>query len=83
MPADRDEAERLLAEVKYNATVTLNERIPTAKDNFAEMILNIFLLIGILLAIFLVSGLAFGFLRRWLRWGNPDEPIILLHLEDR
>jgi hypothetical protein len=82
-PPDANAAERLLAKVRYEATITMSERVPTARDNVADLILNIFLLIGILLAIFLVTGLAFGFVRRWLGWGTPDEPMILLHLNDR
>jgi hypothetical protein len=82
-PGDPDAAERLLAQVKYEATITLNERVPTAKDNFPEMILNIFILIGILLGAFVVLGLTFGFLKRWLGWGSSDEAMIVLHLSDR
>lgn len=82
-PPDPDAAERLLAQITYQASITLNERVPTARDNVGDLIVNIFILIGILISLFLVAGLAFGFLRRWVRWGNPEEPIILLHLEDR
>jgi hypothetical protein len=83
VPADADAAERLLSEVRYQATVTEAERMPTARDNVGELIVNIFVLAGILIAVFLVSGLVFGFLRSWIRWGKNEDPMIVLHLEDR
>lgn len=82
-PSDPDAAERVLSEVHYEATFTWTERVPTARDNVGDLIVNIFLLAGILMGLFLVGGLAFGFLRRWIGWGRSEEPMILLHLEDR
>jgi hypothetical protein len=82
-PSDPDAAERVLSEVRYEATFTWTERVPTARDNVGNLIVNIFILIGFLMALFLVVGLAFGFLRRWIGWGRSEEPMILLHLEDR
>lgn len=82
-PSDPDEAERLLAGVRYQATITLSERMPTWRDNVGDLLINIFMLIGLLLGVFLVVGLVFGFLKRWLGWGSSKEPMILLHLEDR
>ncbi len=82
-PPDADVAERLLAQVKYEATITLNERIPTRRDNIGDLIVNVFILIGILIGAFVVLGLAFGFLKRWLGWGTSDETLVVLHLHDR
>lgn len=85
-PADPDAAERLLSQVRYQADVTRDERIPTRLDNIAWDILNIFLLIGILLVFSTLSGLAVGgfyALRRCLRKGEEPEPMITLHLEQR
>lgn len=82
-PSDPDAAERVLSEVRYEATFTWTERVPTARDNVGDLIVNIFNLAGILMGLFLVGGLAFAFLRRWIGWGRSEEPMILLHLEDR
>jgi hypothetical protein len=82
-PPDADAAERLLSEVRYQATVTEAERVPTPRDNVGNLIINIIILAGIVIAIFIVSGLVFGFMRSWIRWGKTEDPMILLHLEDR
>ncbi len=81
-PSDADAAERLLSEVRYQASVTEAERMPTERDNVGALVVNIFILAGILIAFFLVSGLVFGFLRSWIRWGKVEEPMIVLHLDD-
>jgi hypothetical protein len=82
-PSDPDEAERLLSGVRYQANITMSERVPTLRDNPGDLIINIFMLIGLLLGVFLVVGLVFGFLKRWLGWGSSKEAMILLHLDDR
>jgi hypothetical protein len=85
-PPDADEAERLLSAVKYEAAITLNERVPTRRDNIGDLIINIFLLIGILLIFCAAAGLAYGGLRalsrRWAGGGTGEEAMIVLHLED-
>ncbi|MGA2270608.1 MAG: DUF6599 family protein [Bryobacteraceae bacterium] len=85
-PPDPDAAERLLSQVRYRAEVTLDERVPTLRDNIGNLVVNVFILTGILLAFCLVSGLAVGgfraFLRR-LRKGEEPEAMITLHLEQR
>lgn len=85
-PADADAAERLLALVKYEAAITMSEYVPTRKDNIGNLIVNIFILTGILLAFAAVSGFAVGALRTFLRRGlkgEDPEPMITLHLENR
>jgi hypothetical protein len=82
-PADVEAAKNLVSTVKFQGTITWNERVPTRRDNIGDLVVNAFILIGIILALFVGAGLAFGFLRRWIRVGNPEEPMILLHLEDR
>ena len=85
-PSDADAAERLLARVRYNAQITLDERVPTSRDNPGVMLVNIFVLIGILLAFAVVSGLFVGGFRALLWRSHRDEnadPMILLHLERR
>jgi len=85
-PASPDEAERLLAQVKYQAEVTLSEPVPTLKDNPANLFLNIIILCGVLIAFCVVSGLVFGSIRHvWRRSGaaaDSDE-MISLHLSGR
>jgi hypothetical protein len=85
-PPDPDFAEQLLAGIRYQAVVTRDEYVPTRRDNIGVVILNIFVLIGILLAFSLVSGLAFGGFRAWLRRGKGGveaDSMITLHLEGR
>ncbi|HZT30187.1 MAG TPA: DUF6599 family protein [Bryobacteraceae bacterium] len=85
-PPDRDAAERLLAQIRYQAAVTLSERVPTRRDNIGNLIINAFILIGILLAFSAVAGITMGGLRVLLRRGGKgveEDPMILLHLEDR
>ena len=86
-PPNADDAERLLAKVQYQASITWNERTPTARDNIGNLILNIFNLTGLLLLFCAGAGLAFGgikyFSRRLMRRWVGDDPMILLHLEDR
>ncbi len=85
-PPNRDAAERLLSLVRYEADVTLNERVTTRRDNIGNLVINAFILIGILLAFSLVGGLAFGGVRAFLRRGGRGEEadaMIVLHLQDR
>ena len=85
-PASPDEAERLLAQVKYQAEVTISEPIPTLKDNPANLFLNIIILCGVLIAFCVVSGLVFGSIRHmWRRSGSArdNDEMISLHLSGR
>ena len=85
-PPSPDAAERLLALVRYQGSITLDERIPTRRDNIGNLVINAFILIGILLAFSAVGGLAVGgfraFLHRGTRGGSGEE-MITLHLGDR
>jgi len=80
-PVSADEAERLLARVKYQAEVTLPEHVPTLKDNPANLFLNIFVLCLVLAGFCVVSGLVVGGLRVLLRRagasGDGDNMISL------
>ncbi|MBZ5581287.1 MAG: hypothetical protein LAQ30_03625 [Acidobacteriia bacterium] len=85
-PPDPDAAERLLSQVRYDAAITRSEYVPTRRDNIGDLVVNAFLLIGILLAFALVSGLFVGGFRAVLlrgRKGRDLEPMIMLHLERR
>ena len=81
-----DEAERLLAQVKYQAEVTVAEPPPTLRNNPANLFLNIMILCGVLIVFCLVSGLVFGGLRHvWRRKGSGElgDEMISLHLTGR
>jgi hypothetical protein len=83
---DADAAERLLAQVRYEAQITLNERVPGASDNPGNMLISIFILTGILIVFCVIAGLFVGGFRAVLfgrRKGADADPMILLHLEQR
>jgi hypothetical protein len=83
-PADRDMAERLLSQVRWQAEVTRNDYVPTQRDNPGNLLLNIFKLIGILLLFAILSGVLMGGVRvlmRLLRRGKEPEVMIMLHLD--
>lgn len=85
-PASPDDAERLLAQVKYQAEVTVAAKPPSLKDNPANLFLNIMILCGVIIALFVVSGLVFGGIRHiWRSSGTADEgeEMISLHLSGR
>jgi uncharacterized protein DUF6599 len=85
-PPNPDAAEKLLSLIRYQADVTLDERVNTRRDNIGNLVINAFVLIGILLCFALVSGLAFGTARAFLRRGGRGEAadaMIVLHLRDR
>jgi len=85
-PANADAAEKLLSLVRYQADVTLNERVSTQRDNIGNLVINAFILIGILLCFTVVGGLAFGGVRAFLRRGTRGQEadaMIVLHLSDR
>jgi hypothetical protein len=72
-PPDPDAAERLLSRVKYQASVTLDQWVPSHRDNIGNLVINAFVLIGILLGFSIVSGLMFGGWRAFRRRGNRGE----------
>jgi len=85
-PANPDDAERLLALVRYEPTITWNERVPTRKDNIGNLVINAFQLTGILLVFCAIAGLSYGGLRAILRRGTGaggGEAMITLHLGDQ
>jgi hypothetical protein len=83
-PADPDAAERLLAQVQYRVDITQQEHIPTRRDNIGNLVINAFIIVGILLVFCVVGGLGVGGLK-WLRRRGKDDPdgdtMITLHLE--
>ena len=82
--ADADFSRMLLDQIRYQAKVTIPEHIPTLRDNPGLLVLNIFILIGIVLAITLVGGLGAGVVRAFQRRGGRDpdaNTVITLHLK--
>ena len=82
-PPDADYAENLLSQIRYQAQVTADEYAPTQRDNIGNLVINAFILIGILLVFATVSGFALGgfrFLRRRARHGEEADAMITLHL---
>jgi hypothetical protein len=60
-PPDANAAERILGKINYQANVTLNEPTPQSQaKGLAKMILNIFVLAGIVLAMCIVGGVGFA-----------------------
>ena len=84
-PSSPDDAERLLSQVRYQATISWTEYVPSRRDNIGNLVINAFILIGVLLAFSTVVGLAYGWLRVLLRRGRAEDPgaLTVLHLHDR
>ena len=85
---DRAFADRLLAAIQYQATVSWDEK-PKPKvtvQSVAQMIVTIFELAGVLLLFCVAAGLAFAGLRvarKRLGHESADGAMIVLHLVDR
>jgi Family of unknown function (DUF6599) len=85
-PPNPDAAERLLALVRYQGTITLDERVPSRRDNIGNLVINAFILIGILLVLSAAGGLAVGGVRAFMHRGGREglgESMTILHLSDR
>lgn len=88
-PFSESEAKSLLASVHYDADVTWNENtFFDKKNNLANLLWNVIMLCGALMAITLVAGFAFGGVRVLLQRlmpesaRNPEAEFISLHLDD-
>jgi hypothetical protein len=86
-PPDPDAAERVLAGVRYEGNLTLNEAVPVNQARaIANLFLNIFTLSGILIALSIIVGVGFGgfrVLRRKLRNGADEGTFLLLRIRDK
>jgi hypothetical protein len=85
-PKDANEAEKLLAQVRFQAEVTTGQPPPSKKDNFGDFLLNLAILIGIVVVFAVLSGLLFGGYRYLFRRGGASgdgEAVISLHLKDQ
>jgi hypothetical protein len=83
-PPDADQAERILAQVRFQANVTRDEYVPSKRDNIGNLVINAFELIGILLVFAVVSGLGLGgfrALRRRQRGGEEADALLTLHID--
>lgn len=83
-PPDADAAERVLAQVRYNANVTMNEVPPVNVKQVGGMLLSIVALAGLILGLCLIAGIGFGAFRLILRklgWdASRSNEMIELHL---
>jgi len=60
-PPDADSAERVLGGLRYEAKLTLNEKVPKDESKpLAKLILNIFAASGVLIGLSILLGIAFG-----------------------
>jgi hypothetical protein len=86
-PPDADAAERVLAQVKYSANVTMNEVAPVTSKQVGGLMMAVFGLAGIILAICVIAGIGFGAFRVILKkfgWkGGEPEEMITLHLGNK
>ncbi len=88
-PFSQSEAKSLLASVHYDADVTWNENtFFDKKNNLANLLWNIIILCGVLMALTIVAGFAFGGVRVLLqrllpqRAAQAEAEFIALHLDD-
>ena len=88
-PADANAAEIVLANVRYQASVTWSDTSVDKSDlqRFGEFILNVFMFIGMLIVFSMFSGVAVVGIRRLLSrsrgGGNAGDSMILLDLRDK
>jgi hypothetical protein len=59
-PADADDAERVLAEVKYEPAITWSEKIPKPQGNPGDMLMGICILAAILIGLSVLFGFFLG-----------------------
>jgi hypothetical protein len=85
-PPSPDAAEKLLARVNYQATITWNERPLKPEPSVAEFLITAFTFIGLMAGFTILAGVGYaGFRIAMRKWsGQPDnEPMVTLHLSDR
>jgi hypothetical protein len=82
-PADPDVAERLLAQINYQAQVTVNAKPPGSElRGFLGNILNMFALAGVLIGFCVAAGLAYGgYLVLRKRVSHRDDPDAMIVLD--
>ncbi|MCS7023431.1 MAG: hypothetical protein NZV14_01420 [Bryobacteraceae bacterium] len=82
-----DDAERVLSLVNYKANITINENNPRGiLGQTGDLIVNSMILVGLLLLMCILAGLMiYGgrYMRRRFGGVKDEDPMTLLHLEDR
>jgi len=79
-PPNADDAERLISQVRYQAAISWDQYVPSRRDNIGNLVINAFIMIGVLLAFSTVAGLAFGGFRvlaRRVRKEDRDAMTVL------
>lgn len=86
-PPDDNEAQKLLSQIRYKASLTWSEYTENKRENVVDLVLVALKLTGVVLLFCLVSSLAFAGLRQLTQkvfgHAGADEPMITLHLSDR
>jgi hypothetical protein len=86
-PADADSAERLLSQVRYEANLTWNDKIPLNETKgMANLVLTGFAFAGVLGGLSMLVGIGFGGFRYLLRkLGKHEDPggITVLRISDK
>jgi hypothetical protein len=87
-PPNADEAEKLLAKVNYKAAVIWNEGTPKPEMNPSDLLIGIFVLVGVLIVFALLGGAGFAGIRLLIRrmlgkQESEDEAMLTLHLKDK
>ena len=63
-PSSPDEAQRLLASIRYRADVTMNHQPPERYDNLSNIVLDSFMLCGILACLMILGGVLVAVARK-------------------
>jgi len=83
---DADAAERLLARVNYQASVSWDETSKTPEPNMGDVILNAFIFAGVMILFILGVGMVIGmtkvFGRKYLGWEKEEDAMLTLHIDD-
>lgn len=74
-PIAEIDARKILEEINYDATVTWNEAAPNAKNNVANLLVNIIYLCFFAVAFMFVLGIAFGGFRIFMKRFFPGKLI--------
>ncbi|MEO7145118.1 MAG: hypothetical protein ABI165_16595, partial [Bryobacteraceae bacterium] len=86
-PPDPDAAERVLARVQYSASIALNaDAPPPSAKKVGTLFMSIFALAGVVVALCVGAGIAFGGMRvvyARVTHQEAQDPITLLHLGDK
>ena len=73
-PANPDDAERVLSQIRYKAAISWSQYVPSRRDNIGDLVVNAFILVGVLLVFSTVAGVAFGGIRAISRRNRKDDP---------